>query len=371
MSVHDLIELNYGPVMALLSRALRAQFVAAEGKVFYGGDFSNIEGRINAWFANEQWKLDYFRDYDQGRVPDLYVAAYSRAFGTELGKVTKAQRKLGKYQELSGGYQGSVAAWLRFDPRPDTVVTVTKDHFHGSDAWKKAASQYDKARHHFGLTPDAWISIKLNSNLWRESNARIVASWYELQNAALMAVEAPGVKVEALDGKVAYLVDDGFLWCLLPSGKLLAYARPRLVEVREEWLVDEDGESISVDELDDSEIAARVAAGSKIEAGWKRTQVAFDGKRKNGSWGTLHLYGGLQCNNVVQGAARELLRFAMVNVEVAGYPIVLHVHDEILSEVDAGFGSVQGYRDLMSIVPPWLAGLPLAAKAWTHTRYVK
>jgi DNA polymerase len=150
----------------------------------------------------------------------------------------------------------------------------------------------------------------------------------------------------------------------------MAYARPRLVEMKEEWIVDADGETISVDELDADEVAKRIAEGATVETGRTRTQVAFDGKRKNGSWGTLYLYGGLQTNNYTQATARELLRFALLNIERAGYSIVAHIHDEALSEVDEGFGSVDEYRSLMSILPPWLVGLPLAAKAWTHTRYV-
>lgn len=368
---HDLIELNYGPVMPLLSKAVRAQFVARKGKVFYGADFSNIEGRINAWFADETWKLDYFREYDLGRASDIYVASYARNFGADPATVNKSQRKLGKFAELSGGYQGSVGAWLRFDPQPDIVVKVTKDHFGDSDAWKKAAAQYDRERFHHGLTSEQWIAIKVNSNLWRESNSKITASWWEAQDAALMAVESPGTKVTALGGKIAYMVDSGILWCQLPSGKLLAYAQPRLVTMKEEWIVGADGDSISVAELEEAEVAARLAAGAKIEAGRPRTQVAFQGKRKNGSWGTCYLYGGLQCNNYTQATARELLRFAMLNIERAGYPLVMHVHDETVSEVDAGFGSVEEYQSLMSILPPRLDGLPLAAKAWTDTRYVK
>jgi DNA polymerase len=88
-------------------------------------------------------------------------------------------------------------------------------------------------------------------------------------------------------------------------------------------------------------------------------------------WGRQALYGGLLCNNDVQGTARELLRFAMGNVEDAGYPVVLHVHDELVSEVSQAFGHVDHYQDLMSILPSWLSGLPLAAKAWTESRYVK
>ena len=79
----------------------------------------------------------------------------------------------------------------------------------------------------------------------------------------------------------------------------------------------------------------------------------------------------MQTNNYVQGTARELLRFALHNLEDAGYFNVLHFHDEPLSEVDEGFGDVTEYQALMSILPPWLEGLPLAAKAWTDFRYVK
>ncbi len=373
MSHHDLIELNYGAVVPLLSKALRAQLVAPKGKVLYGGDFSNIEGRLNAWFAGEQWKLDAFRDYDRGGAADLYRVAYSRAFGVAVEAVTGEQRNvIGKRSELAFGYQGSVAAWLRFDPYPKQVVAITKEKFEGTDPWRKAQSQYDQAKHHFGLTPDQWIAIKVNVNLWREANSAITASWWEVQDAALMAVESPGTKIEALNGKIAYMVDDGFLWCQIPSGKLLAYARPRLVEMKEEWIVDADGEAISVDELLPHKIDAAIAAGGKRETGRTRVQVAFDGKnQKSGYWGRTYLYGGMQCNNYVQATARELLRFAMLNIERAGYPIVLHVHDETVSEVDAGYGSVAEYQTLMSILPPWLEGLPLAAKAWTHTRYVK
>jgi DNA polymerase bacteriophage-type len=370
---HDLIELTHGPVVPILSKALRAQFVAGEGKVFYGGDFSNIEGRINAWFANEKWKLDAFRAYDRGIGPDLYKLMASTCLGLSVGSITKIQRhNFGKYPELACGYQGSVGAWLRFDPTPTIVTRVVGERFVGTDAWKKAVEQYDHARHHQNLAPDSWIAIKVVINSWREANSRIVQSWWDLQDAAITAVDMPGTVVPVLGDKVAYMMSDGFLWCKLPSGKLLAYAKPHLKEVKEEWLVDEEGDTIAIADLDEEEIAAKVTAGAKIETGRTRTQVCFFGKnQKTGKWGNQYLYGGLQTNNVVQGTARELLRFAMHNVENAGYPIVLHVHDELVSEVDEGFGSVAEYQALMSILPPWLDGLPLAAKAWTDHRYVK
>ena len=375
--LHDLIELEFGSPMTILSKALRSMFVAAPGKRFLGADFSAIEARINAWFAGEDYLLEEFRKFDAGVGHDQYRLAYGRAFHLPIDAVDGGREKgphrgIGNVMILSGGYQGAVGAWLRFDSQPHKVTAIVKEQFYGSDAWRKASEQYDRARYHNDLEPEQWIAIKLVINAWREANPKIVASWYTYQDGAIAAVDSPGEVVSLLDGKVQYLVTDGFLWCKLPSGKLLAYAAPRLVETKEEYLVDADGEVFPAEEFTADEIAARVAAGCTLESSRPRTQVQFEGRNpKTQAWGTQRMYGGLQCNNIVQGTARELLRFAMHNVENAGYPIILHVHDELVVEADKAFGSVEHFESLMSILPHWLQGLPLAAKAWSDTRYVK
>jgi DNA polymerase len=315
----------------------------------------------------------YNAAYDRGEGADLYKVMAALCTGLPVEQINKILRhNLGKYPELACGYQGSIGAWLRFDPQPTTVTRVVSEQFRDTDAWRKATEQYDRALQHQGLEPAQWIAIKVVVNLWREKNAKIVQSWWDAQDAAIAAVDAPGEIVPVLDGKIHYLVTDGFLWCKLPSGKLLAYASPRLVETRDEYLVDADGEVFPIEEFTVDEIAALVASGAKREGGRTRTQVAFDGKnQRTNVWGRQYLYGGLQCNNYTQATARELLRFAMHNVENAGYPIVLHVHDELVAEVDSAFGSVSHFEALMGILPPWLQGLPLAAKAWSDTRYVK
>ena len=101
-------------------------------------------------------------------------------------------------------------------------------------------------------------------------------------------------------------------------------------------------------------------------------------KRSVSYWGThmgrfqkLDLYGGAEFNHVVQGTARDVLVEAAFTVEAAGYPLVLTVHDELLSEVEAGFGSADEYESLMSQPREWFAGLPLVTKAWEDVRYVK
>lgn len=372
-AAHDLIELAYGPVTPLLTKAVRAQLTAGPGKVFYGGDWSAIEARVNAWFAGETWRLEAFAAYDKGLGADLYKVSYAKNFHADVDAVTNSQRRIGKTTELACGYQGSVGAWLRFDPDPKAVTRIVREHMFGTDAWREAEAQYDRAVHHLGLAPDEWIAVKVVINGWRAASSNICASWWALQDAAIEAVSMPGFVVPCLGGKVRYLVEDGFLWCRLPSGKLLAYSSPRLVETRDEWLIDGEGNVFSAEELSPEQFGAkRAEPGVTLEAGRTRTQVQFRGKnQKTGAWGPQRLYGGMQCNNVVQGFARELLRFAMHNVERANYPIVLHVHDEIVSEVDARFGSVAEYEKLMAIMPPWAAGLPLSSKAWTDRRYVK
>ena len=82
-------------------------------------------------------------------------------------------------------------------------------------------------------------------------------------------------------------------------------------------------------------------------------------------------YGGLWTENTVSGIARDLLAEAMLRVEAAGYSIVLHVHDELVCEVLEGFGSLEEFTRLMTRKPAWALDLPIAAKAWSGSRYCK
>lgn len=299
----------------VLSKALRSAIVAGKGKRLIGGDFSNIEGRVNAWLAGEAWKVKAFADFDSGIGTDLYVLAYSKAFDVPVEAVTKDLRQRGKVMELSMGYQG------------------------GKRAFQKMAANYG-----LSVSDETAETLKV---AWREAHPAIRSSWYELQDAGIEAVRYKGATVPCLGGRIKYKVERDILWCRLPSGRCLAYVHPWITN---QVFINEDGE----------------------EEVTERPQVAFMGVDSTTKrWCKQRLYGGLQCENVVQAIAYDLLVEGMMRVEEAGYPIILTVHDEILSEVPDEFGSVEEFERLMVPEVEWAGGLPIAVGAWEGQRYAK
>lgn len=313
----DLIDLTVGPPMEVLSQCLRAMIVAPPGKKLVGGDFANIEGRVNAWFAGERWKLDAFRAYDEGVGADLYRLAYARSFGLQPEAVDSAGRQIGKVMELALGYQGGVGAFQTMARVYGVSVPDSR-----ADALKRA---------------------------WRDANPLITQSWWDLQNAAIAAVDSRGLVVPVLEDRIRYVSDGKFLYCRLPSGRVLHYASP---------IVRWKKRTVTVD-------------GEEVDLPPARGVTYFGVNSLTKKWGPIDLYGGSQCDHIVQGTARDLLVEAMFRVEKAGYPIVLTVHDEILSEVDEGFGSSDEFAELMAVLPPWAEGLPVSVKVWEHRRWIK
>jgi DNA polymerase len=112
--------------LALIGDLSRSLIVAAHGHMLVGGDFTSIESIVMAWLADEQWKLQAYRDYFKTRDPtrEVYSFIACKLLGLPPGTVTKAdklRRKFGKVADLAFGYGGSINAWRRFDP--DGVLT--------------------------------------------------------------------------------------------------------------------------------------------------------------------------------------------------------------------------------------------------------
>lgn len=186
----DLISDN---VMKGLANALRGLIVARPGTKLVVADLANIEGRVLAWLAGEEWKLQAFRDYDDGVGPDLYLVSFSKCFGVPIEQVTKDQRQLGKVSELALGFQGAVGAFA------------------------KMAQLY-------GLELSE-AEIKRVVAAWRDANENIRSFWRDLEEAWREAVLNPGLEVHCR--KVTLQKKGAWLRIKLPSQRgYLTYASP-------------------------------------------------------------------------------------------------------------------------------------------------
>ena len=171
---------------------------------------------------------------------------------------------------------------------------------------------------------------------WRAADPRIKHLWCDLDRAAWNAVRERGHVFRC--GLVAFRCDATFLQLRLPSGRKLSYPRPRVIGDEREQ---------------------RVVFADNSEARFR------DCRNGQGA------YGGTWTENIVSAIARDMLAEAMLRIEAAGYPIVLHVHDEVACEVPTGFGSTEEFTRLMIRKPAWALELPIAANAWSGPRYVK
>lgn len=197
------VKAYWGDPMAVASTCLRGVLTPGKGKEFTCADYSNIEGRGVAWLAGEEWKVESFRAYDKGEGEDNYKLAYSRAFNIPVESVTSDNRQIGKVMELACGYQGGVGAF-------QSMAAV------------------------YGVkVPDDQADELVK--LWRQAHPMVVALWYSLEEAALMAVAHPG-KAYSYRSIAYKLSQDGrFLLCRLPSGRLLHYPFPALEEAEMPW----------------------------------------------------------------------------------------------------------------------------------------
>lgn len=309
----DYVQMLYGEPLSVVGDTVRGMLRAAPGKQLDAADFSNIEGRVIAWLAGEDWKLDAFRAFDAGKGHDIYKLAYARAFGIAPEAVDDAQRQIGKVMELALGFEGGVGAFQQMAAGYGVKVTDER-----ADELKVA---------------------------WREAHPNVWSFWGEIRDAAHAAVKNKGQIVHC--GKLKFRVAGSFLFMLLPSGRAICYPYPEIVQKAVPW------------KNPDGSQAFRPALKYKGVDSYTR------------KWGDCFAHGGLLFNNAVQGTARDVMAEAMVRVEDAGYAVVLTVHDEIVCEIDEGFGSSDEFKQLMVELPKWASGLPVAAGAWRGMRYRK
>lgn len=330
----------YSNVMEVASSAIRGCIVAPKGKKLVIADLSNIEGRGLAWLAGEEWKLKAFREFDAGTGHDLYKLAYAKSFGVAPEAVTKDQRQVGKVQELALGYQGGVGAFVTFAKGYGIDLDVLAagilpnaprdlvDEAENFLTWLKKQTKSDT----YGLADSTFVACDVVKRGWRNGHPAIAAWWPMLEQAFRDAVDNPAYTFEC--GTVRVRRDGSWLRIRLPSGRALCYPAPML---------NEDGEC---------------------------TYMGMNQYSRR--WERIKTYAGKLAENCCQAFSRDVLAFSMPAIEQAGYQITLSVHDELITETpDSDDFNHQHLAALMSTVPPWAAGLPLAAAGFTTDRYKK
>jgi DNA polymerase len=239
---------------------------------------------------------------------DLYKVTAADIYSVNYDEVTKAQRTIGKVAVLALGYQGWLGAFQTMAPN-------------------------------YGVHVDEDLAKEIILK-WRNANPQIVKFWAGVGEAALQAVKERGNNYAY--GRIKFAIRGEFLHCRLPSGRLLSYFRPSVERVTTKYGVEKE-----------------------VIAFW-----GVDPKTKK--YGKLYTYSGKLTENIVQATARDLLAEAMIRLEERGFPVTLHVHDEVLSEIEtANRETLTKFNKIMAENPPWAEGLPLAAEGWVGHRYRK
>lgn len=324
--------------MELISSSIRSCIVAPYGQKLVIADLANIEGRVQAWLANEEWKLKAFRDFDEGTGPDLYKMAYGKSFGVAPDAVTKDQRQVGKVQELALAYEGGVGAFATFagayginleDLAEKVLELADEELVAKADKFLEWAIKDKRPR--YGLSDDAFVACDVLKRAWRIAHPNISGYWGRLKNVVLQALHTRGQTYTTLGLKIK--AAKSWLLITLPSGRTLCYPAPKVVE---------DG----------------------------ITYMGIDQFTRK--WTRVHTHGGKLFENLCQAIARDVMAANMPLIEAAGYQIVLTVHDEIIAEApDSPEYNVDQMAALLATPPSWAPDMPLAAAGFETYRYRK
>lgn len=290
----DAVKERYDNIPDVLSQLIRTAFIPLEGKKFVVADFSAIEARVLSWLADEKWRMDAFSNGE-----DIYCASASKMFGVPVEKngVNSHLRQKGKIAELACGYGGSIGA---IKAMGGSELNLTDDEL-------------------YSLVDD-----------WRRSSPNIVKFWGDVQSVAVKVITDQS---SMTFGRLKFSYEIGILFIELPSGRRLAYVRPKVEK-------DDNG---------------------------KQT-ITYEGVGDSKKWARLRTYSAKLVENITQGIARDLLLHSMAAMK--DMDIVGHVHDEVIVECNPDT-SVEQICHLMEQTPDWAEGLLLRADGYECEFYMK
>lgn len=290
----EAVKLLYEDVPDTLSQLIRTAFIPKDGMQLYVSDFSAIEARVIAWYAGEMWRQKVFENGG-----DIYCASASQMFHVPVEKhgINGHLRQKGKIAELALGYGGSVGAL-------------------------KAMGAIE-----MGLTEDELPPLV---DAWRQTNPNIVKFWWDVDRAVMEAVK---YKHMTSSYGLTFSCRSGMLFITLPSGRNLAYVKPKV--------------------------------GTNKFGG---ECITYEGIGSTKKWERLDSYGPKFVENIVQATSRDILCYAMKTLRCCS--IVMHIHDELVIEADPRM-SLDALCDQMGRTPPWAKGLKLRADGYITPFYKK
>lgn len=314
-------EMVWGSPFDVVARMMRGALIAKTGHKLYVADYSNVEARGCVWSAGQ---ADQIKLFAEGGL--IYEEMGSSIFGIEVEEISRLHklkiniipRFVGKETVLGCGYGMGPPAFQRNCKKKGRIIVPI-------DICEKGVGT------------------------WREKNNKVCRLWYELGDAMRHAIESEGTIYKA--GPFSFRKLGKWLQMRLPSGRIIWYRRPHLRPT------DDDLENYD-------------ASGPGVPRDkWKITYWGVNSITKQ--WARETTWGGKILENGVQGLCRDFLAQAKLRLEAAGYPMVLSVHDEAIAEAPEGFGSLDEFKEIMTQVPKWGTGFPLAAEASEGYRYAK
>ncbi|MPM28762.1 hypothetical protein SDC9_75290 [bioreactor metagenome] len=291
---YEAVQMLYSDVPNTLSQLVRTAFIPRSGYRFIVSDFSAIEARVLSWLAGETWRMDVFAGNG-----DIYCASASQMFKVPVEKHGQNAhlRQKGKIAELALGYGGSVGAL-------------------------KAMGALD-----MGLEED---ELKPLVDVWRQSNPNIVQLWWDVDKVVKEAVRG---KTTTNTHDINFSHESGFLFITLPSGRRLAYVKPRM--------------------------------GTND---FGNDCVTYEGVGATKKWERIETYGPKVEENIVQAISRDILCYSMQQLKE--HRICMHIHDEIVIEAPDEM-ELETIEASMAVAPSWADGLLLNADGFETKFYKK
>ena len=287
----EALNMLYDDIPDVLSQLIRTAFIPKKNHKFIVADFSAIEARVLAWYAGETWVLDAFKNGE-----DIYCATASKMYGVPVVKhgVNGDLRQKGKQANLACGYGGSVGAL-------------------------KAMGALDA-----GLKEDELQELV---DTWRSANPHIVKFWWDIDKAIRTVIKEHR---EVSLYRLSIYFDKGVLFIKLPSGRALAYIRPRISDINGD--------------------------------------ITYEGIGNTKKWERIDSYGPKFVENIVQATARDILCNSIHNLKA--YDIVMHIHDEVVIETSLNT-KLEEVTSFMSKSPSWASDLLLRADGYECNFYQK